>query len=132
MVLPILELLTGLPRVLEEVHSSKSVLVLELLRSDDRVVNEPETGRLAASERGPETENYDSLGVLEVVHLGELLHDLRLWDVRSSRVKDVDDELLPLKKPVGHELSGPDSARLVRHYDRCSSVLAGDRLCCPH
>ena len=92
-VLPLLDLLTGLPRVLKQVHPSQPVLVLELLRSDDAVVNKPEPSGLATSERSLETENDNALRVLHVVHLRDLLRDLSLWNVWPSWVQDIDDEL---------------------------------------
>ena len=86
--------------------SNESVLGLELLGVVHGLVDEGETGALATTEGRLEPEGDDQVG-RRLVHLGQVVADLRLGDRRLAGVKDVDDHLLPVQELVGHELAGP-------------------------
>merc|ERR1719336_2980578 len=72
--------------------SNESILGLELLGKVHCVVDEGESGGLATSEVSLEPEGEDSVGSA-IVHLGELLPDVRLADGGLAGVEDVDDHL---------------------------------------
>ena len=59
-------------------YPDEAVLGLELLGCVEVVVDETESGGLAASEMRAELEHEDAVGVLHVVHLGQLILELRL------------------------------------------------------
>lgn len=87
-----------------ETYSDQAVPRLEL-EGVLRVVDEGEAGRLSSSELGAEAED-DDLVLGSLVHGRELVPELVLGDVGTSRVEDIDDHLLALKETVGQELAG--------------------------
>merc|ERR1719232_742652 len=88
----LLLLSTGLGLGLNNSLSNESILGLELLGKVHCVVDEGESGGLAASKVCLEPEGEDSVGSA-VVHLSELLPDVRLADGGLAGVEDVDDHL---------------------------------------
>merc|ERR1719391_776969 len=82
--------------------SCQSVLGLILLG-----VDHGESSRLATTKIGSEAKDEHHVrGGL--VHLGQLLPDLSLGDCGPAWMEDIDHHLLPLKQPIGHELSGSE------------------------
>lgn len=65
---------------------------LELLHSLGRVVDQGETGGLATTEVGAQTENIDLLGG-SLVQAGQLLAEGSLGDAGLSRVEDVTENI---------------------------------------
>lgn len=59
-------------------YPDQAVLGLELLGCVKVVIDEPESGGLAASEVCAELEHEDAVGFLHVVNLGQLILQLRL------------------------------------------------------
>lgn len=79
-VLPLLLLFPGdLGDLFEDTLSHQSVLGLELLSEVHGIIDEGESGALAATEVGLETEGHDTVRSA-LVHLGQLFADLRLGD----------------------------------------------------
>lgn len=74
--------------LLGEADTDEAVTRLELLHGLGRVVDEGETGGLAATELGAETKDGDLL-LGRLVHGAELLPELLLGDVGAARVEDV-------------------------------------------
>ena len=68
--------------------TDKSVVRLELLHRCLRVVDERETGALATTELGAETEDGNGL-LVALVELGELGAEVFLGDIGALRVEDV-------------------------------------------
>lgn len=66
----------------------KTVLGLELLHGLGGVVDQGETGGLAATELCPQAENADLLGS-GLVHGGELRSEVILGDAGETRVEDI-------------------------------------------
>lgn len=83
-----------------------------------RVVDEGETGALAASELGPEAVN-DDVSAVALVLLGELFTELLLGDVGELRVDHVQQHLLTGKQLVRQELAGThDETHMGREFFR--------------
>ncbi len=72
-------------------YPDEAVLGLELLGNGEVVVDETEAGALAATELGLEAEEEHSLGILDLVHLTDLLLELGLGDVGATLVDHIDD-----------------------------------------
>lgn len=80
--------------------ANQSVVWLELLESLWGIVDEGETGGLATTELGLETENVDLL-LAGLVQLSELGAELVLGDVGAGWVEDIPTRMLgPLLYPV--------------------------------
>ena len=71
-------------------YTDEAVLGLELLGRLQVIVDQSEASRLSTTESGAETEAEDNL-LIDLVHLGELLAELILGDVGTSRVDDIHD-----------------------------------------
>jgi len=82
------------------------VLGLELHRLA-RVVDEGKASGSSTTKGSSHAEN-DALLLGGLVHLGELLGELRLGDVGTSRVDDIENHLLPLEQTVGDELASSE------------------------
>lgn len=91
---------------MRDTYADEAVLGLELHRLT-RVVDESETGGASTTESGSHTEN-NALLLGGLVHLGELLRELSLGDVGTSRVDDIENHLLPLEQTVGDELASSE------------------------
>lgn len=94
------------------------MLGLELHRLT-RVVDKSEAGGSSTTEGGAHAED-DALLLGGLVHLGELLRELRLGDVGAGGVDDIENHLLPLEQTVGDELASSEG-------DGRSGVLSGQR-----
>lgn len=69
----------------------QSVVGLELLHGLDRVVDEGEAGRLAATVLGAHAEDVD-LVLVRLVHFGQLAAEVVLADIGAVGVEDVTEE----------------------------------------
>lgn len=69
-----------------DAYPDKPVLGLELLGRVEIVVDEAESGGLAASEVGAKLEDKDAVGLLHLVNLGQLVLELRLQHQSITRV----------------------------------------------
>mmetsp|Transcript_9829 Transcript_9829/g.33318 ORF Transcript_9829/g.33318 Transcript_9829/m.33318 type:complete len:225 (+) Transcript_9829:746-1420(+) len=113
-VLELLLLLAGARLGLGESRAQQPVPRLELLHRRHVVIDEREARGAAAAKRILEAKEHNGLRVRDLVHLGELLLQLRLWDARRVRVQDLAHKLLALQQRVGDELFRADCARLCR------------------
>merc|ERR1719171_3400077 len=107
-----------------QASSLLSVLRLKLLHLVEVVVNQPETCAATAAKRCVETEKLDALRVIDLVHGGKLLGEVRFRNVGHSRMDDIQDELLAAKQGILLELARPDGEfrhpyRLARHEIQC-------------
>jgi len=117
-VLALLALLSaGLLDLAGQSNTNQSVVRLELLQGIGRIVDESETGCLATTELGLETEHVD-LGNGRLVHLSELCAEVILGDVCAVGVKNVDNHLLSAQKRVTNELARAQRYGLVGQQDR--------------
>ena len=91
-------------------HPNQPVLGLELPLRRLVIVDQREACAPSTTKVCLQTERDDTL-LVGLVHLGELLAELRLGDIRTRRVQDVNDELTACEEAVGDELAGPDCYR---------------------
>merc|ERR1719343_625088 len=82
-----------------------AVLRFELLQLLHILVDQTEACTAATSEHRPEAEQHDALGVVHLVHRGQLDAQLLLGHIRKTWVDDVNHELLPPKQGVCLELA---------------------------
>lgn len=101
--------------LLREAGTHKAVTGLELLHGGGAVVDEAESGALAATELGAEAEHGDGI-LIGVVVLGETLTKLVLGHVGTGGMKDVNDELGARKEGVALELTDAQSHSVGRHF----------------
>ncbi len=73
------------------IYPDKAVLGFEFLGHSDVVINKSETSALATTELCPETIDKDALGILDLVHLGQLFPKLGLGNIGAALVDDVND-----------------------------------------
>lgn len=104
-------------------YSNKTVFRLELLKSGLVVVDESESGALTSTKSSLEAKK-DTVGGVSLVHLGKTLSKLRLGDVGSTVMDDINDlrkirfvvhydyHLPPLQKSVGLEFASSDGSFL--------------------
>merc|ERR1719356_2340866 len=103
----------GAALVLPDARALQTVLRLELLGLVDVVVDEAEAGAAATAKSSLESEQLDAVVVVHLVHLRQLLRQIRLGDVGNARVDNVEDELLAAQQRILLELAGAD--RELRH-----------------
>jgi len=121
--------------VRQESYPDKTVLGLELLCYSEVVVDETKSRAPSTTKLCLETKKEDCLGILDLVHLGQLLLHLGLGDVGATLMDQINNllwkfgrwainsfnrlhsverictyELLPLKEAIVHKLSGTDGA----------------------
>jgi len=109
-VLPFLPLLPSGGLLCCEAIPDKTVLGLELLCYSEVVVDETKSRAPSTTKLCLETKKEDCLGILDLVHLGQLLLHLGLGDVGATLMDQINNELLPLKEAIVHKLSGTDGA----------------------
>lgn len=114
----LLALLASLLLLQVESVTLQAMFGLELLGKVECVVDESETGRLAATEVGAEAEDEAHVGS-DLVHGGQLLADLLLVDRRQTGMENIADHLLAAQQTVRHELAGANGGCRRRH---CGSV----------
>lgn len=83
-VLLLLDLLAGLGNLLLKARTDHTVLGLELLHGVNVVVDQTEPSGLATTKLSAEAEEADARVVRDIVHLGELLAELRLRKKREE------------------------------------------------
>ena len=68
-----------------------TVFALVLLGSGEVVIDQTKAASTTASKLGFDSKNNDKLGVINLVHLGDLLLQFFLGDARNTAVNDLDD-----------------------------------------
>lgn len=97
-VLSFLQLLPWLFYLSVKSVPDEPVLGLVFLRVLNSIINQPEASRFPTTKVSPELENKYWIGVLDIIHFLELLLQLSLRNIGSSRMKNINDLQLAKKK----------------------------------
>lgn len=82
------------------------MLGLKFLLGSFIIIDQSESGASPSTKMCPKTKSNDTI-FIGLVETGKFFRKIRLRDIRTPRVKNVDDELATGQQTVGDELACP-------------------------